>query len=262
VTRSPRTVVLAVFLTVAVTSIWLFFPIFGAWSLLSASRQSGGAAPVFTLALGMLFSAIGLWSAPGGVSTALASLPSMDDGRAGALMAPFNKVWPAAGPLLILLSAFSAWSVRGDFARADSGEWTFCAVAAGVLVLSSAALLSLQGTARTRHKHFGEISFSVDTPDCAPGDEIRARLMSEKRPASVSAVLELYLEGDDRPAKTEPARADGPEEVPGGWICRVTAVMPGQPLPKPEEGGWVLHVKAKGVGGGTFEDDGVIGLRA
>lgn len=243
-------------------ALMLAFPAVGVWALLRALGRVGDADDLDTraalLSIGAIFSAIGLWTGLVGVTALIRRLPSSLAPRLEKLV---EKAWPAAGAAALAAAAGAAWTLRAELAR--DGHFATGAVMGGLLLAASAGFhLFATLSEAARRRHFGAAELALDTPACAPGEEVRARLTLGKRAAEVTAALERYSEDDDRPLQTVRAVVAGPEPVPGGFVYRVSAAMPAAPRPDPEEGGWVLAVKARGERGGTFEDDATVESRA
>lgn len=249
-------------LSVTAFSLSLFvFPAFACWAMTRALGIPHGRCDAETrvsmLLIGTISSAVGLWSGYLGVIGLVAVLPL---GGRKVDSASFLTLGPLFALLTVAASAYGAWVLRADLLKSPHALF-YGPPALLILAASAGSMTYAAWSDSSERRHLGAVSFALDTPACAPGAEVRARLKFGKRPAAVSAVLELYLGKDDRPKKTVAASVADPETFPGGFLYRVTAVMPDQPRPKDDEGGWVLSVKAKGVGGGTFQDFAAVELR-
>jgi hypothetical protein len=83
---------------------------------------------------------------------------------------------------------------------------------------------------------------------CAPGELLRAYLLTDERPAQTSVACELYREDDDNPVRSVEAAIDPPQRGPDGWRCDIRVVLPTDARPS-FAGGWALIVEGRTEGG-------------
>lgn len=240
----------------------LSYPI-SAWLLLAAAglvRVAALSSPAgrrLALELGLMSGAVGVWLLPFGLGALLRGLPLTPERRERTLDV-LADAW-ATSFLLLASAAAAVWSLRASFAS-GAGDLAGTALVALFFLAGVGSRLYVAAGLVAERRRFGKTSFAPSVIECAPGGEAEAMLTLEKPAASVEARLELYL-GDDAPKQTLPAQVADGEPSPDGWRYRVSVRVPAQPVPAPDDGGWVLTVKAHGRGGGVFEDGASIELK-
>ncbi|MBI3564209.1 MAG: hypothetical protein HY079_03320 [Elusimicrobia bacterium] len=99
-------------------------------------------------------------------------------------------------------------------------------------------------------------SFALEPGPWKPGDAVHGTLWTEKKPASVRAVCELYAADGDRPLRSAAVVVGEPRQDPDGWRTAVSAQLPADSRPGPE-GGWAVSVTATVDGIEVLEGDNV-----
>ena len=215
---------------------------FGAWLCLAgvgaASPGPWAAEPAVRaslLSIGMMFSALGLWTAP------LALLRLSARRRLSArLFARVILLWPS---LAIVFLGFSAAAVRASWPTLglDLAPRRWLAVGLLAMALSGGAMCAaavwIAATRQLRRLRFGAVSLAAR----AEGGVVRGELRAGKPARDVRARLERV----DGEAGSLAGAVVGLEELPrGGWLYRLEA-----PAPPQGSGSWALVAELTSVDG-------------
>ena len=157
------------------------------------------------------------------------------------------------GAALLGLSIYSAAVLLDSWPAQSAESRGNILIAAAIMLAGITVRGALEFGRARRSRGLGEAGLDRDEIVCSPGEEIRLRLNTEKKAASVEASLLLYSENGDEPMARYPAAIGPAEPGPKGWAYRISVKFP-EGMPLPAEGGWCLSVKAKGRNGGVYHD--------
>jgi hypothetical protein len=154
---------------------------------------------------------------------------------------------------LLGLSIYSAAALLESWPAQSADARGNILIAAVIMLAGIAVRGALEFGRARRSRGLGEAGLDRDELVCAPGEELRLRLNTEKKASSVEASLLLYSENGKEPLARYPAAVGPAEAGAKGWSYRIAVTFP-EGMPTPAEGGWCLSVKATGKNGGVYHD--------